>query len=96
MALKHRHSGANLVTTLLTNFEPWELHRGFCDLCEARDRSEVHGYCDQELECIYDHLTELLGRGVGNPRLVGGGKIRGPFSLPDQIDSLAKYQKALN
>lgn len=62
VALKHRHSRANLVTTLLTNFEPWELHRGFCDLCEARDRSEVHGHCDQELECIYDHLTELLGR----------------------------------
>lgn len=96
VALKHRHSRANLVTTLLTDFEPWELHRGFCDLCEARDRSEAHGHCDQELECIYDHLTELLDRDVDNQRLVEGGKVRGPFSLPDQIDSLAKYQKARN
>lgn len=48
----------------------------------------------QELECVYDHLAELLDRNTQDPRLDAEGRPRNPFSLPEPIDTIPKAQKA--
>jgi len=47
----------------------------------------------QELECIYDHLAELLGRSARDPKVDAVGNRLDPYALPEPIDTIDKMQR---
>lgn len=61
-----------------------------------RLKSYLRTFCTwelQELECIYDHLAELLERSARDPDVDAVGNRLDPYALPEPIDTIDKMQR---
>lgn len=59
-------------------------------------KSYLRTFCTwelQELECIYDHLAELLERSSRDPKVDVVGNRLDPYALPEPIDTIDEMQR---